>query len=113
MVVGFRYPYTTEAVHARVEREAQAGEGKSEARAGDSGESKGSSANEEDVIDFDTPAAVKHTDTKYLYRLAGVVIHIGTATSGHYYSIIRDRSAKDNRCVVDVVCMCACPSGTC
>lgn len=27
------------------------------------------------------------------YELAGVIIHIGTADAGHYYSYIRDRSA--------------------
>ena len=33
----------------------------------------------------------KYPDEYYKYKLAGVVIHIGTAESGHYYSLINDR----------------------
>ena len=33
----------------------------------------------------------KYPDDYYIYKLVGVVIHIGTAESGHYYSLINDR----------------------
>lgn len=33
----------------------------------------------------------------YQYQLVGVVIHIGTADCGHYYSIIKDRSSKEEK----------------
>lgn len=36
----------------------------------------------------------------YIYELAGVVVHVGTAHSGHYYSYIKERSSihgKSNR----------------
>lgn len=34
----------------------------------------------------------KHPESYYTYDLAGVIVHAGTAQSGHYYSFIRDRS---------------------
>ena len=33
----------------------------------------------------------------YMYDLAGVVVHTGTAESGHYYSLIRERDDRDDR----------------
>ena len=35
-----------------------------------------------------------NTDDYYNYSLVGVVMHTGTADSGHYYSLIRDREYK-------------------
>eukprot|EP00172_Hildenbrandia_rubra_P004125 Plantae.Rhodophyta-Hildenbrandia_rubra.ctg7746.p1 GENE.Plantae.Rhodophyta-Hildenbrandia_rubra.ctg7746~~Plantae.Rhodophyta-Hildenbrandia_rubra.ctg7746.p1 ORF type:complete len:1836 (-),score=189.07 Plantae.Rhodophyta-Hildenbrandia_rubra.ctg7746:9371-14368(-) len=31
---------------------------------------------------------------QYLYNLVGILVHIGTADSGHYYSFIQERSSK-------------------
>ena len=33
-------------------------------------------------------------DEEYMYRLKGVVIHEGSADSGHYYSLIKDEHAR-------------------
>ena len=35
-------------------------------------------------------AAVPKPSSYYMYKLKGVVVHMGTTDSGHYYSIIRD-----------------------
>lgn len=34
----------------------------------------------------------KHPADYYLFELRGILVHIGTAESGHYYSIIKDRA---------------------
>lgn len=39
----------------------------------------------------------QHPRDHYRYRLGGIVVHMGTAHSGHYYSYIRERSGK-RRC---------------
>ena len=31
---------------------------------------------------------------KYLYKLVGILIHSGTADSGHYYSYIKERTEE-------------------
>ena len=31
---------------------------------------------------------------EYLYRLVGVLVHSGSANSGHYYSYIKERSGQ-------------------
>ena len=33
----------------------------------------------------------------YDYKLKGVVIHLGTAESGHYYSLIQDRENNNGK----------------
>jgi ubiquitin carboxyl-terminal hydrolase 9/24 len=37
------------------------------------------------------PAVKKYPESYYNYKLKGVVIHMGTADSGHYYSLIKNR----------------------
>lgn len=37
----------------------------------------------------------KHPVEYYQYKLSGIVVHSGTADSGHYYSFIKDRDQKD------------------
>lgn len=41
------------------------------------------------------------SDNTNKYTLKGVVIHMGTADSGHYYSIIRDKKTDENGAEVD------------
>ncbi|CAM9476706.1 unnamed protein product, partial [Choristocarpus tenellus] len=36
---------------------------------------------------------VEEGDSYYIYHLAGVLVHTGTADSGHYYSYIKERSS--------------------
>lgn len=36
----------------------------------------------------------KLPDSHFLYRLKGVVVHTGSADSGHYYSFIQDQDKK-------------------
>jgi len=43
----------------------------------------------------------KPTNENAKYTLKGVVIHMGTADSGHYYSIIRDKKTDENEAEVD------------
>jgi hypothetical protein len=40
----------------------------------------------------------------YRYRLMGIVVHIGHADSGHYYSYIRDRSFPYEQWYVLIKC---------
>ena len=37
----------------------------------------------------------KHPKEYYTYELTGVVVHTGTADSGHYYSYINTRRDKE------------------
>jgi len=39
-------------------------------------------------------AVPKHPESYYNYKLKGVLIHTGTADSGHYYTYIQDRQSK-------------------
>jgi ubiquitin C-terminal hydrolase len=38
---------------------------------------------------------LKHDKDYYQFKLKGVVVHTGTADSGHYYSFIRDHESQD------------------
>lgn len=46
---------------------------------------------QEDVDD----EPLKHDKDYYQFKLKGVVVHTGTADSGHYYSFIRDHESQD------------------
>lgn len=40
--------------------------------------------------DADPPIFIEYADEYYEYQLRGVIIHVGTADHGHYYSLIKD-----------------------
>lgn len=57
------------------------------------------------------PAAADDNSGEYRYELRGVVAHVGTADSGHYYSFIRSVLYMHKRAVDDVprervACLC-------
>lgn len=39
----------------------------------------------------------KRDDNYYKYKLVGVLVHMGSADSGHYYSFIMDRTSKEHK----------------
>lgn len=81
------FPYTVEG-RAAAEASATAG-------GGDSGEVE-NDGNERDSGETTTqpPPPPTRPASYYQYRLAGVVVHMGTAMSGHYYSYIRERGGS-------------------
>lgn len=92
-------PYTTEGI---AEAESAASDSKGDAPDGaDDGAAATSPEPAEDPDFTMSPdsAQLKHEDLGFIYRLAGVVIHAGTMSGGHYYSLIRDRRTDDNTCV--------------
>ena len=48
-----------------------------------------------DELQETLPKIVLYPDEYYQYKLSGIVIHLGTADAGHYYSLIMDRE-KEN-----------------
>lgn len=44
----------------------------------------------QDVEDADRLIVTEYSDEYYDYHLRGVIIHVGTADHGHYYSLIKD-----------------------
>ncbi|CAD8115825.1 unnamed protein product [Paramecium sonneborni] len=44
----------------------------------------------QDTEDADRPIVTEYSDEYYDYHLRGVIIHVGTADHGHYYSLIKD-----------------------
>ena len=46
--------------------------------------------------EFDGMIEAKYPDEYYKYKLKGVVVHMGTADSGHYYSFIKDRTKEED-----------------
>lgn len=75
-------PYTQEGLK-RIEKQKEKEKRKREQQAAGIDPEEG----EED----EAPEEKKYPDEYYKYKLVGVVIHIGTADSGHYYSLINDR----------------------
>lgn len=63
-------------------------EGDKEEKAGE--EEEGTEGESKEGAEEERPY-VLHPKEYYEYQLAGVVIHMGTADSGHYYSLIRER----------------------
>lgn len=80
-------PYTKEGL----EREQQQSLGSSPGSgngsgSGNSGGCNGGGRSNADQVFF--------PDSYYKYRLAGVLVHAGTADSGHYYSYIKQRDTQ-------------------
>lgn len=50
----------------------------------------------EEVCEADAEEPLKHQRKYYQYKLKGVVVHTGTADSGHYYSFIREPACTDH-----------------
>jgi ubiquitin C-terminal hydrolase len=46
-------------------------------------------------------ANAANEDPNYAYELTGVIVHMGTADSGHYYSFIKDRTTNQWYCFND------------
>ena len=51
---------------------------------------------ESDEFVSDEAHKKKYPEDYYNYKLKGVLIHMGTAESGHYYSLIQDRDKSDD-----------------
>ena len=45
---------------------------------------------------YQNGAACPHDPDYFQYKLAGVIIHLGVADAGHYYSLIQDRYSENN-----------------
>lgn len=43
------------------------------------------------------PITQEYPDSYYEYKLTGVVVHMGSADSGHYFSFISERDASDDK----------------
>jgi len=52
---------------------------------------------DEDEDEIPKEKKSKYPKKYYNYKLTGIVIHMGTADSGHYYSLITDRENPDNK----------------
>ncbi len=71
-------PYTEEGL-AKKDREKERAKAKKEGR---------------DIEEPPTQSKVQYPPAYYEYKLTGVVIHIGTADAGHYYSLAMDREKE-------------------
>lgn len=78
-------PYTKEGL-ARQQQQQQEGKG---GATGTGTAKAGGSPREEEGEAF--------PDSYYEYKLAGVLVHMGTADSGHYYSYIKRRDTQVSR----------------
>jgi len=75
-------PYTSEGLSKREKiQKAKEEKGEEEAQA---------------IIDEIEKEPSKYPKEYYEYRLSGIVVHSGTADSGHYYSFIKDRENPDS-----------------
>uniref|UniRef100_A0A6B2KWG4 USP domain-containing protein n=1 Tax=Arcella intermedia TaxID=1963864 RepID=A0A6B2KWG4_9EUKA len=50
-----------------------------------------------DVKQYMSSKAQHFPNEYYLYQLCGVIVHTGSADSGHYYSIIKSRTSKETK----------------
>jgi hypothetical protein len=89
------YPYSTEGLAFKEAQEKRRLEAEAAAAAAATGAEEGSGAGSGDaapVAFVEEPRPYKlHPKEYYEYQLVGVVVHIGTADSGHYYSLIKER----------------------
>jgi len=94
------FPFTREGLaqqseHEQASSDVGEGEGEGEGEGGsDSGEAAAASASSSAL----SRKIASHRGAgggAYDYRLAGVIVHNGTAESGHYYSFVQDRSVPD------------------
>jgi ubiquitin C-terminal hydrolase len=83
------FPYTVNGRKQAEQHEAEEGEGEASARdAAHQEDSKGENEKDENN---------ESDEDGYEYELSGVVVHVGTAHSGHYYSYIKERGSEGDR----------------
>ncbi|CAN0216357.1 unnamed protein product, partial [Ectocarpus sp. 12 AP-2014] len=78
-------PYTKEGLARQPQQQQQQQEGKGESAATGTAKAGGSPREDEGEA---------FPDSYYEYKLAGVLVHMGTADSGHYYSYIKRRDTQ-------------------
>ncbi len=97
------YPYSTEGMawRARVDAAASA---EPAAPAGGADADLDAGAGSPAPTSSEPRPYLLHPKEYYEYELVGVVVHMGTADSGHYYSLIRERGGSPGTAAGSAVC---------